>query len=332
MEKSKDKNLNILGIILSIIIIGIAVFFASYYFFMHKSLKTYRDNLNIQIKNINEINVSVKKFIDLTDLNTKQLINTMQKNISSLQSNLYNIRNLNPTEKYSDDHKNLINGVENNILIYKQVISTVKNKESLNLNSFLDTLEKYKSDTINYYSSVSIKKVKIKLPNETINFLIDFKKHIQKLMKTNVDNEISKKQTTNFIDYLNDIMIKFNNFKTDYIGNIKQRLTSTGYSSLLNDIAENESALSALKANLSILTIPKTGTPTYEAFTKTLESYHSYIENLKYNLNTEQLTYSSDVIKKDSINKLYESSREDFENVEKNYRKFLDLFNKYKNS
>ncbi|MCD3297482.1 hypothetical protein G8T67_11780, partial [Clostridium botulinum C/D] len=130
----------------------------------------------------------------------------------------------------------------------------------------------------------------------------------------------------------NDIVIKFNNLKTDYIGNIKQGLTSTGYSSLLNDIAENESALSALKANLSILTIPKNGTPTYESFIKTLESYHSYIQNLKYNLNTEQLTYSSDVIKKDSINKLYESSREDFENVEKDYRKFLDFFNEYKNS
>ncbi|MCD3288386.1 hypothetical protein G8U99_09710, partial [Clostridium botulinum C/D] len=123
MEKSKDKNLNILGIILSIIIIGIAVFFASYYFFMHKSLKTYRDNLNIQIENINKINVSVEKFIGLDNLNTEEILNTMQKNISSLQSNLYNIRNLNPTKKYSDNHKNLINGVENNILIYKQVIS-----------------------------------------------------------------------------------------------------------------------------------------------------------------------------------------------------------------
>ncbi|KEI17406.1 hypothetical protein Z959_07180 [Clostridium novyi B str. ATCC 27606] len=332
MEKSKDKNFNILGIILSIIIIGIAVFFASYYFFMYKSLKIYRDNLNIEIKHINKVNVSVEKFIKLNEFNTEEIINNMQKNISSLQSNLHNIRNLNPTEKYTNDHKNLINGVENNILIYKQVISTLKNKESLNLNSFLHTLEKYKSDTINYYSSVSIKKIKINLPEETINFLTDFKKHIQKLIKNNIDNEISKKQTTNFIDYINDIVIKFNNLKTDYIGNIKSKLISKGYTSLLNDIAENESSLNALNANLSILTIPKDGTPTYEAFIKTLESYHSYIENLKYNLNIEQLTYSSDIIKKDSINKLYESSREDFENVEKDYRKFLDLFDEYKNS
>ncbi|WP_242947199.1 hypothetical protein [Clostridium haemolyticum] len=137
---------------------------------MYKSLKIYRDNLNIEIKHINKVNVSVEKFIKLNEFNTEEIINNMQKNISSLQSNLHNIRNLNPTEKYTNDHKNLINGVKNNILIYKQVISTLKNKESLNLNSFLHTLEKYKSDTINYYSSVSIKKIKINLPEETINF------------------------------------------------------------------------------------------------------------------------------------------------------------------
>ncbi|EDS78594.1 conserved hypothetical protein [Clostridium botulinum C str. Eklund] len=336
MANSQKKFSNIILIILSAIIVGLAAFFSSYYFFMNKSLTKYKTKLNFEITNINKVNTSVSQIkINEDSIKSKdRIINTMQKNTSSLQNYLYAIKTLNPGEKYTNDHENLINGVQSNILIYKQVSSICKSIENIDgktLNKSLNDLDKYINETLNFYSQISIRNVKIDLPNETLNFLNSFKSQVEKQAKTTISSKVIKHETNKFIDYLNDITIKFNNFKKDYINDIRKGVKIKEYSALLNEIANDEISLNALKSNLSILSVPSDANIIFDNFSKTLDDYNYYLENLRYNLNIEELTCKNDAIDKSSLKKLYTSSRDDLEQVEKSYNNFLDLFAKFKN-
>ena len=90
MKNSQNKFSNVILIILSAIIIGLVAFFSSYYFFMNKSLTKYKNKLNFEIKNINSVNMSVSdiKISESSIKNNDRIINTMHKNISSLQNYL----------------------------------------------------------------------------------------------------------------------------------------------------------------------------------------------------------------------------------------------------
>lgn len=336
MKNSQNKFSNVILIILSAIIIGLVAFFSSYYFFMNKSLTKYKNKLNFEIKNINSVNMSVSeiKISESSIKNNDRIINTMHKNISSLQNYLYAIKTLNPSTKYANQHENLINGVQSNILIYKQVLSIAKSIENIDgktLNRSLSDLDKYINDTLNFYSQISIRNVKIDLPNETLNFLNSFKNLAQKQAKATISTKVTKHKTTNFIDSLNDISIKFNNLKKDYINDITKGLEFKGYSALLNEISNDEISLSAIRSNLSIISVPTNAHIVFDNFCKTLDDYNYYLENLRYNLNIEELTSSNDSISKSSLKNLYSSSRDDLKQVEKSYEEFLDLFEHFKN-
>lgn len=336
MNNSQKKFSNVILIILLAIIIGLVAFFSSYYFFMNKSLTKYKNKLNFEIKHINEINMSVSK-IRISEGSIKnniRIINTMDKNISSLQNYLYAIKTLNASEKYANDYENLINGVKSNILIYKQVLSiteSIENIDGKTLNKSLKDLDKCINDTLNFYSQISIRNVKIDLPNETLNFLNSFKNQVQKQAKATISTKVTKLETTNFIEYLNDITIKFNNLKKDYINDIRKGLDVKGYSALINEISDDETSLNILKSNLSILSVPNHANIVFDNFCKTLDDYNYYLENLRYNLNIEELTCNNDIISKNSLKNLYTSSRNDLKEVEKSYEEFLDLFVKFKN-
>lgn len=76
--------------------------------------------------------------------------------------------------------------------------------------------------------------------------------------------------------------------------------------------------------------MPRDANIVYDNFYKTLDDYNYYLENLRYNLNIEELTSSNDSISKSSLKNIYTSSRDDLNQVEKSYEKFLDLFTKFK--
>lgn len=330
MKESNKKLLTTLSLVLGAIFIGVAVFYGTYYFFINKSQSSYSTKVKTEVGNIDKVNEASYIFTKGQTIDVNKIESSLSDSIASLQASHSKLKSLTVTNKFSKNHNNLILGLENNILMYKQILSIVKNPQNPDLANSLLELQKNRDDCMNYYALVSIKGIKITLPNESLEFLNNTIAYTQKQIRQNADAQIVSSQNHDFLLSLNEISTKFSQIKKDYMNSvINSRTSLTGYDNLLNELNNTESTLSEIKANLSDLSIPKDAVPVYEAFVKVLEEYDTYVQNLKYSIKTEKLTSISGLPNNDSLDKLYNAPKEQIKVVESTYRSFIKLYNEF---
>ncbi|QGU96445.1 hypothetical protein GOM49_16260 [Clostridium bovifaecis] len=330
MKESNKKLLTTLSFIFGAIFIGVAVFYGTYYFFINKSQSSYSTKVKTEIGSINKINESSYVFTKGQTIDVNKIESSLSDSIASLQTSHSNLKNLVVTSKYSKDHTNLILGLENNILMYKQILSIVRNPKNPDLANSLVNLQKNRDDCMNYYALVSIKDIEITLPNESLEFLNNTVAYTQKQIRQNTDAQIVSSQNHDFLLSFNEISTRFSQIKKDYMNSvINSRTSLKGFDNLLNELNTTETALAKIKTDLSALAIPKDAVLVYESFGKVLDEYDTYIQNLKYSIKTEQLTSISGLPANESLDKLYNAPKEQIKVVESTYRSFAKLFNEF---
>ncbi|MFU0824256.1 hypothetical protein [Clostridium sp.] len=330
-KKESNKTLfTLLPFVIGAILMGSAVFFGTYYFFIGKSQASYVSKIKTEINNINKVNESSYIFTKGQTIDINKISSSLSQSIASLQNSHSKIRSLIVTNKYAKDQNNLILGLENNILMYKHILSIVSDPKSPNLTKLLDELEKSRDDCMNYYALVSIKGIKITLPNESLEFLNNTIAYTEKQIRQNTDAQIVLSQNRDFLLTFNDISNQFSQIKKDYMNTIiHSRSNVTGYENLLSELDNTENAITRIKIDLSNLTIPNDALSVYEAFVKVLDDYDTYIQSLKYSVKTEQLTSVSGLTNNNNLNKLYDTPEQQMQVVEKDYRNFIRIYNEF---
>lgn len=339
MKKSDKKSLTIPSIILGVIFLCIGVFYGTYYFFIGKSNSTYITNVKTEITNINKTNENSTIFTKGDTIDVDTINKYLPKSISSLQSSQSKLQSLVVTNKYSDDHNNLLLGLEKNISLYKQILSIVRNTKSTSLNSYLVELQKNRNECVDHYSLVSIRGAEVMLPEETLKFLNNSIAFSKIQIKQNTDTQIFNSQNRDFLLSFDEISNKFTLIYKDYMNSvINARKSISGYEDLLKDIESVENILTEIKTNLSCLTIPKDALDLYKSFSNVVDEYELYLQNIKFAAKTEKLTYTSRILNNNSntsnntADKLYDTPKAQFKTVQNKYINYSKLYSEFENN
>ncbi|MEA4825109.1 MAG: hypothetical protein VB130_00520 [Clostridium sp.] len=330
MKKLNRKQLITLAIIFSALIVGIGVFSGTYYFFINKSHSSYKNKVNAEVANITKTNENSSNFTKGETIDTEKIINNLSDSITSLQTSLSKLKNLVVTNKYEKDHKNILDGLESNISIYKQIFTICKDSKSPNLGNYITQLQKYRDDCMNYYTLVSIEGIHLTLPKESIELIDNTISYAEKQIRLNADEKITLSQNHDFLKSLTDMLSKFNGIKKDYMPEVLDARSKTkGYDTILNDITSSEAVMTDIRSNASNISIPKDASSIYSAFIKVLDNYDFYIQSFKYAVKTESLTSTAGVEKDTSLDKLYSSSKDKLKTADDSFKDFMKLYNEF---
>lgn len=332
MNTSNKKTVNSLLLTLAFILIGIGVFYGTYYFFISKSVSSYEKVVKTEINNINSINETISVFTKGETIDTEKILKELPSYIASLKISEEKLAKLTANSKYSNDHKNLLLGLKRNISMYDQIYIICKNTKNSTLDKALTSLQNFRNECMNHYALISIKDIKIDLPKECIDFVNNTVYFTEKQIRLNIDTQIANSQNKDFLNSLSNLVNTFNSINKNFSPQIVEtRNNKEEYDKLLNNLNSYQNTLNSLKSNLSSLTIPDDGTDLYKSFIKVLNDYNGYIQDFKYALKTEKLASISSS-QDDSINKLYETANEKFKILSSDYDIFLKQYNKFKDN
>lgn len=316
---------------ITFVLICVLVFFSAYYFSIKRALHNYEKTVLLQISYINKTNDSTSKFTKGQTIDTFKVINELPSTIDSLKSYKNSIENALIFEKYKNDNNHLIQGLNNNIDLYEQILLACKSPENPNLKNILTQVQKYKDNCMNDYSLVYIKNSEITLSNDCLDFINNSIFFIEKQVRNNLNKAIYNTENKDFFKTFDEIIESFNIINKDFSHNIPKTKEDTAlYDELITSINNVQTSLKGLKSTLSNIKVPKQHANTYNSFMQILEDYNVYVQDIKYTIKTEQLAPLQENTNA-TISKLYESSNKKFDQFKIDYSKFLEEYSQLKN-
>lgn len=317
---------------LSIIMVSIGIFLASYYSSINKVYDSYKTTLITNINGINDVNKNIAQFnadqtIDVVYAK-KQLPNII-KSLSDIRKNLANSE---PTSKYIKDNENLISGLDQNLLIYRQTQAILNNPSGDDVVQSMNSLKTYRNDCMNFYSLIDIKNVNIELPKISLTFIDNVLNYSTSAVMIKKETDIKSQQDKEFINKMDVLSNDFLAAKINYYSYVlKVRKKEMTYDELLAQVDDNFAKLSNVQTDYKDLSIPPSAIPTYEAFRPLLDMHESYLRDFKLALTSEKVQALSAVVDSTALDALYTSSNVKFGELDKSYNDFGKVYIKLKN-
>ncbi|MDF2881942.1 MAG: hypothetical protein K0R54_2499 [Clostridiaceae bacterium] len=330
MKPKAKKIVKITSIVIGVIAAFIMVFYGTYYFIVSKSYSEYDKQIKYYTDKINEINNSTASLIKQQTIDSNKSKKDLPSKIDSLIEVKSGIQAINPTEKYYKVHSSLIDGVNNNILIYKQIISIISNPGSKDIEKSLENLKSYRDKCIESYSLFETKKLSVSLSSSTLKFVNNSIFYTSELIRLNKDKTITDGQNSDFINSVDSILNDFISLKTDYNSQIEASRKSKKFNDLLFTISKNTTTYQALKGKLSNIIVPSKGVNLYKALKKTLDSYSAYLDSIYKAVNYENSQLKSADVSNSSIEANYAFSKDKYSTVNDNLEDFYNLYNEFK--
>ncbi len=335
-----SKNIMLRGVILlqkkktlvisSIVILTLAgLFFCIYYYFIGANNSSYEKSIKSYITKINKINEDINTYSANRNLNLDKINATMNKEvIDNLIQYKNEVTKLNPPEKYKDKQKYLKEGLENNIMIYKQCISIVNNPNNIGLDKAIDSLKKYRENTESNYELVKDKSFNIEFPS-TLNSFIDM---VMDFANTSIEKQkeekVKESQNLQFKNSLELAKQKFEDLlsKNNYDENIKRiREGNRVFEPVLNSINKDLEDLSNIKISLSDISIPEKGKAPFDSLHSLLKDYELYLQNLNTIVTIEN-NNPDEYMENENIQKDYEKVNTSLEEILSKYKNLkIDL-------
>lgn len=335
MENVKEKNnklvIFIIQILVFVLLIG-GVFFGTYYILVENSLSSYEKDVSSIIKDINNINDTMETYNSEHALNPEKL-EDLRKNLPEYVENLTKIKNrfqnTVPTEKYKADYDNLINGLENNILIYRQAAAILENPEGKDVGAAAESLEKYRDECIKSYSNITSKGLAVSLPSGCLNFINNTLNYANEMARLTKDKEIALNQNMEFVEDIDLILSKFSPIRRDFsIELAKERSEGGKLNNIISLANKNSDEISDLKREFSNISVPSKALDCYKLLEKTIEDYESYLQKFIYSVKNESL--SGQIASNESIDNLYKDCTNLFKTVTNDYNNFLKNYTQFK--
>ncbi|MFA9398139.1 MAG: hypothetical protein ACERKV_07730 [Clostridiaceae bacterium] len=329
--KIKHKKLFwTLSIITMIILLSVLVFYIAFNYNIKQSYGDYEDTINTEIDKINQIN-QLNFEDELTNENVDTFIPVIDENISSLKEIKNTLSSYANISEYTEMQKNLISGVNKNILIYKQISLILNNPDGINLDKSAEDLMGYKDSTIESYLSVSNLNFEISLPDKMLTFTDQTYDFAINNFRLNKDNQIKLDQNIAFVNSINEIIKNFLNTKKDFYTTVYYARTSKDFDGVVSKINENSKEFVSIKTNFEKLSPPSSeASDCYNKLDSLIDSYSSYLQSIKFAVQTEESMTTDEPIESDDLDDIYMSSNDKFELVSKNYSLFTTSLENYK--
>jgi len=332
LKQKNKKILKIVGLTACSFALAAAVFYITYYVCLSKSLDAYEKPIKDYISAISEINNSTSSFIKSNKLDSEKAGKELTNKIDSLTKIKKSVTELIPTDKYNVSHNSLLSGLENNIMIFRQINEIVKNPQAKDIEKALEDLKKYEYDCRAYYSKVSIKGTQLSLGDTCINFIESTNAYAAQQVNLRKDKEILQGQSLEFINSLDSLLSIFTPINVDLYPNVVNA-RGNSFDDVVLQIKKNKEAFSSLKESFGTLTVPSKGIDIYKALTKVIEDYDSYIQSLSYAVDVEKLDgEGSKSLTDTELTQLYSTANTKFADVTTNYEKFLKLYTELKDA
>lgn len=333
-KKKLNKPIITIFSVLSFVILAAVIFLGAYYFLIDKTSNSYEANTKDLIKKIDTINTSVALLnnADQSAIDPEKARKDLSSKIETLTDIKTKLDALVPTDKYRSEHEALITGLNNNILIYRQIDAFLGNVNGKDIEVSGENLKKYKEDCINNYSAASSSNLlKITLPKESVTFISNTLNYINKLAGELKENEITQAQNLEFTTNIDDILSSFNAIKVDLSSQILSSRNSGGsFDSVIALANRHKDDLGYLDQRLSNLSVPSAALNSYNLLKNTFEDYDLYLQGIIFAVNNEKLLGGAATPEK--LEELYGSSNLKFSNLKKNYDNFFKYYTKFKDS
>lgn len=331
MKAKTKKILTTSGIIILILAIIAGVFYGTYYFIVNKSLGTYEKSIKTEIDNINKINSSITAFNKENSIDPDKIKKELPSKVDSLLKEKDKISAINPTEKYSKAHASLLEGLNSNILMYKQVQAIFANSQSKDVANALEDLKKYKNNCVQAYSLVSIKNTAASFPADASTTMETIISYFTDMVKVNRDNDIKQSVNLEFMNNMDAILSKLTAVKVDLSANVANvRAGSGSYDDVLSQVDLSYDKLQEIQKTFSNITIPQKASSTYKIFKNMLDNYDEYLKNFKYALTIEKEEASKGKPSQDFLNSIYATSSSNLQQGDKSYNDFMKLYTDFK--
>lgn len=330
LERKKNKTVIIILSVLAFLLLISGVFYSSYYLSIGKSLNSYEESTKTSVDKINDINNSTESYIIGQTIDPEKIrkelpskIDEMVKIKDTLQGNI-------PNEKYRADQDNLLKGIDNNILIFRQINLILSNPNGKDIEKAGADLINYKDECNKYYSLVSFKKIK-PLINKTNTLVDNTSSYVNEIVRVQRDNEIIQKQNMEFVNNMEGIIAEFLPIKIDFSSQlIAARTQKSNLDNVISSINKNSASLEKLSDAFSNITVPSKAISCYKAFNKSIDDYNNYMQSFIYSINNEKL--AGDNISSSKIDELYAAPTSKFNDVVKDYSDFLKAYSDFKDN
>lgn len=288
-----------------------AVFFIIFDFYVLSKYNRCRNEISTYIKDISKINITASAITDGQTVNTKSAKLILPQTITSLSKLNATIKNHDDYDNYKSTFDCLNEGLNFNILMYKQLLSIINNPDSPDISTSVNNITKYKNSCNKYYLNIKSKDSAFSLP-ASINTLVNNTSNmVSSFIRTKKENEIIDNENSEFDNNLQNVLTKFSSIKCNlYYYAECARKSSISYDSAIAKVTKNQNDFNDLSEHLSEIIVPENRVSIYGALKKVFDDYDLYLKSFINAINKEKkgtTVYSSKDLSnlyKDSNSKL----------------------------
>ncbi len=329
MKHKKNKAVITIVSILAFILLAAGIFYGTYYMIIGKSSTSYEENIKEIVEKVNNINSSTSSMLKEQTIDPDKIRKDMPSKIDALSKQKEELSSMTATDKYTKDHDNLINGVDKNILMYRQIDAILRNPAGKDVDKAGEDLKKYRDEAIESYSLVNIKNIKVGFPDSSIKLVDYTSNYVNELVKLSRDKEISQNQNLEFINNLDAIISKFSTINSNLTIQMSKVRNEKGNMDNVTALAEkNKDQLSSIQQEFLSLTVPSKAVNCYKLFKTTLENFDTYLESFIYSANNEKLSGSD--LSAEKVSELYAEPNSKFNDIAKGYSGFLKAYSEFR--
>lgn len=310
------------------------IFLIIFIFFNLFTLNEYyksRKQLSTYISTIYKINTNVAVINNGQTIDIQKAKDKLPSVINSLISVNKELENYNGDFRYKVTFNSLKSGLDNNILMYKQLLAIVNNLESTNINSSMKNVIIYKNNCDKYYSSIRSSNRSFGLPKDSTILTTNASAYISNFIMLKKDTDILNTQNMEFVNNLNNILNKFNSVKVDLSYYAKSaRENAISYDSAVAKVQINKDNFNNLLQQFSQINVPVDQIKLYISFKTVFDDYNSYVNSFSSALNTEKASYKSQNDSSD-FSSLYKDANNNYTIMNKDFESLKNDFKKISN-
>lgn len=323
----KNKKYNFLKYLI-LILSSISLFCFSYNFFKENSSSITNFSLNNYLKKIYSINLQCTSFSSENEINITKALKRIPKIKEELE-NLNHSLSITKDTQNDENYPILKRAIDNNVLIYTQMESMLKNPSANDIETSAKNLRQYYNNALENYLLLKNDNGFLKPLFYSIELTNNF---CFASMNSAKQQTLKDDQLSLFMGTLVSIEESFIPLKTDMSNILSDaRSNSITYELAISKVNDKISEVTELSNQLIGIPVPNRGLDCYENLKSSLSEYLNYLENFKYGLSMEKVYVSSDnKISKNSFDSLYENCKTHLDLTEKYFNSFKENYSLFK--
>ncbi|CCC57679.1 MULTISPECIES: hypothetical protein [Caloramator] len=330
----KINKIKILIVLLTLTLTSSIIYFSFYY--LYNSInQSYLKQVKKILNNAEQLNKDISKKLALLqsisiDDNTsiKNLISEIENKEVRMGDLIIELQNITPPEKYTYEHKKVIECINTNKKLLTQLRLIMNNLKSNKIFNAIDNFNKYMLETQEKYNNLKI--AKIKLPSEFAILPNNLHTFAYKYYSTYEQKNRLFEQYQNYFIEMDKLINEFIYIKTDlntYLDNIMNSQDSI-YSTNIA-IEKKLIKLEALQAAFSNLSIPEKLVNIHSKIDDIINSYVDYCKNFKETISLLSQT-GSDQETLTKINQKFEEAQKSYIQITNLWIETLEEYNNQK--